>query len=56
MRASFGIDRDKRMSIKELAAKYRKSEIGIKKIKSRLIDKLKNDNKFKQIINEFYEN
>ena len=56
LRASYGIDRDKSMSIKELAFKYRKSEIGIKKIKSRLIDKLKNDENFKQLITNFYQN
>ena len=56
LRASYGIDRDKKMSIKELASKYRKSEIGIKKIKSRLIGKLKHDENFKQIIINFNEN
>ena len=56
LRASYGIDRDKPMSIKELANKYRKSEIGIKKIKSRLLDKIKQDEKFKIIINNFYQN
>lgn len=56
LRASYGIDRDKPMSIKELATKYRMSEIGIKKAKSRLIEKLKADEEFEKIIENFYEN
>ena len=53
LRAFYGIDRDKPASIKELAKKYNKSEIAIKMAKSRLISKLREDNDFKELINNF---
>ena len=56
LRSRFGIDRDKPLSIKELSIKYRKSEIGIKKIQQRLTTSLREDDNFKLIIKNFYEN
>ena len=56
LRALFGIDREKKASIKELAIKYRKSEIGIKKIRERMLAKLRADETFKTLIENFYQN
>ena len=56
LRSRFGIDRDKPLSIKELSIKYRKSEIGIKKIQQRMIESLKQKENFKIIIDNFYQN
>ena len=50
LRSRFGIDRDKPLSIKELSIKYRKSEIGIKKIQQRMIESLRQDLEFTKII------
>lgn len=56
LKSLFGIDRPERTPIKELANKYRKSEIGIKKIRQRMLDKLRNDETFEKLIKNFYEN
>lgn len=56
LRAAFGIDRDKPVPYKELAVKYRLSVSNIQNIKHRLIKKLKNDEQFINIIENFYEN
>ena len=56
LKAMFGIDRDEKASVKELAHKYRKSEIGIKKIRERMLIKLREDEEFKKIIENFYNN
>ena len=56
LKATFGIDtaNGKPISIKELASKYRMSEIGIKKIKSRSIDKIRENPETKIIIETFF--
>ena len=56
LRAFYGIDRDERSTIKELAAGYGISEEAVRKAKSRLINKLKKDEQFKEIITNFYYN
>ena len=56
LRSRFGIDRDKPLSIKELSIKYRKSEIGIKKIQQRMVESLRQDENFKLIIKNFNDN
>ena len=56
LRAFYGIDRDERSTIKELAAEYGISEEAVRKAKSRLINKLKKDEQFKEIITNFYYN
>ena len=56
LRAHYGIDRDKRASSKELAEKYRTSPKYIGLVISRLKNKLKKDDNFKKIIENFYEN
>ena len=54
LKALFGIDREKKSSIKDLAQKYNMSDVGIKKIRERMIKKLRNE-KFEKIIENFYE-
>ena len=54
VKAMYGIDIQKR-SVKELAEKYRMSEISIKKIRERTIKKLRTE-EFEKIIENFYEN
>ena len=56
LRAFYGIDRDERSTIKELAAGYGISEEAVRKAKSRLINKLKEDKNFEEIITNFYYN
>ena len=56
LRARYGIDRHKPATAKELAEKYRTSEKYIGLIISRLKSKLKQDEKFKKLIENFYEN
>ena len=56
LRASYGLDRDDKVSAKELAIKYGTSVKYIGLIINRLKNKLKKDEKFKQIIENFYEN
>ena len=56
LRASFGIDRDRKVSAKELADKYDTSVKYIGLVINRLKNKLKKDEKFKKIIENFYEN
>ena len=55
LKDSFGIDRDKKLSLKELASQYDLTEIAIKKIKSRMIDKIREDKDFEILINNFYD-
>ncbi len=50
LKACFGMDMPKRMTYKELAKKYRMSEIGIRKVKERMISKLRDDENFTKII------
>ena len=54
IRLLFGLDCDK-LPIKDVAIEFNMSEIGIKKIRSRSIDKLKTE-EIKKIIENFYEN
>ena len=56
IRASYGIDRDKPMSMKELAIKYRTTPNYINQVKQRVIKSLKKDDEFKTIIKNFYNN
>ena len=57
LKLSYGIDTidDKPIPIKKLAERFSMSEIGIKKIKSRSIEKLRNED-VEKIIENFYEN
>ena len=55
LKDSFGIDRDKKVSLKDLALQYDLTEIAIKKIKSRMINKIKEDKNFEEIIINFYQ-
>ena len=55
LKDSFGIDRDKKVSLKDLALQYDLTEIAIKKIKSRMINKIKEDKDFEEIIINFYQ-
>ena len=57
LKLSYGIDTidDRSVSVKELAKRFNMSEIGIKKIRSRSIDKLNNED-VQKIIENFYEN
>ena len=55
LKDSFGIDRDKKLSLKDLAIQYDLTEIAIKKIKSRMINKIKEDKNFEEIIINFYQ-
>ena len=55
LKDSFGIDRDKKASLKELAEQNDLTEIAIKKIKSRMINKIREDKDFEILINNFYD-
>ena len=54
LRASYGIDRDKPASLKELAAQYHTSVNYINQIKQRLLNKIREDEDFTKLINNFY--
>lgn len=56
IKALFGLDRDKPASMKELAEKYNTSANYINQVKIRVIKKLRNDEKFEKIIENFYNN
>ena len=56
LRARYGIDREKPASAKELANKYRTTEAYIGQVINRMKNKLKKDDKFKEIIENFYIN
>ena len=56
LRASYGIDRDKRATAKELAEKYRTTSSYIGVVNARLIKQLRKDEEFEKIIENFYEN
>ena len=55
LRASFGIDREKRATLKELALAYDTTPNYINQIKQRLIKRLREDENFEKIINNFYQ-
>ena len=56
LRSSFGIDRDKPVSMKELSIKYRISVSYLQNLKHKMIKDLKQDEQFKIIIKNFYDN
>ena len=56
LRASYGIDRDKPVSMKDLAYKYRTTPNYINQIKQRVIKSLKKNEDFILLIKNFYDN